>query len=472
MDIKEFEYNVNKLIYDSAAVEINQLIGTSKTSTASIGLYLNLPITVKARKIDSLPPVDGKRQLLATYTTAYLKHDDQSSIQFAFFYTEESELAKLYKACTKHTYYLTYLYMREVFRLIRGHNTKAFYDMMKKRILAHTRSVLASDYYSYILTASDYAINGYLKQLFDASGIRDSESKTVKIFEYENLNPKYSGMPEVDILLSVLAEYGFTLSKFNPSAEEDFQFVTSGNTAHWTGFTDYDLKDDDSITVDLGESLSNHLKSTSRGLGSSQIFDDAIAAVKTKTGWFKKLTKNFEQTVHYATNKHTCSWANFNTTYRHKFKAPKHIHKNDTLNIYLSVDHSGSMSNKELGKLLHLMTKHAKRISKLTVWIHDTEIVKEFIIESADIKADPAFLQALGNRVACGGTSHKCIAEKLVELSPDPSTCVYLSFSDNCSDIEQSWAMYPQLKKIPTYWLCTINNPISASVGGTNISIE
>lgn len=467
MTNKEFEYNVNKLIYDSSAIEINQLIGVSKTATASIGLYLNVPITVKARKVSVLPEVDSKRQMLAHYVTAYLKHDDQSSIQFAFFYTDEADLPKLFKACEKHTYYFSYLYMREIFRLVRNHNTKAFYDMMKKRIVAHNIKVPPEYIYSYILLASDYSINGYLQELFKTSPLN---SLSNKIFEYENIDLKYKGKPELDILLDILGNSKIELSKFK--LDDGIEFITKGNTAHWVGFADYDLKDNDEIITILGESISNHLKTVTRGLGSAQIFESAIDAVKTKTGWFKKLTKTFEQTVHYATNKHICSWANFNTTYRHKFKAPKHIHKSDTLNIYLSVDHSGSMSDTELGKLLHLMTKHAKRISQLTVWVHDTEIIKEYVIKSEDISSDPAFLKAFKERIACGGTSFKSVFAKLDELRPDPTKCIYMAFSDFVADVPQCMVKYPWVKKIPTYWLCTINNPLPSSVGGTYISIE
>ena len=469
MDIKEFEYKLNQLIYEQSAIEINQLIGTSKTSTASIGLYLNVPIKVTARKIDSLPEVDSKRQKLIHYTTAYLKHDDQSCIQFACFYETKKDLTKIYKAAEKHTYYLTYLYLREIFRLMRNHNTKAYYEMMKKRIKAHSSEVPVEQYYSYILVASDYSINNYLYQLFKNSFL---SNKLDKIFEFENYNSSYNNMAEIEILLAALELDGFKLTSHTLEDGTEIQFSTLGNTAHWVGFADYSLKDNDEIVTDLGESLSNHLKTCSRGLGSSEIFASAIEATKTKTGWFKKLVKNFEETVYYATNKHYSSWANINTTYRHKFKAPKHVHQKSSLNIYLSVDHSGSMSDEELGKLLYLISKHSKRISKLTVWVHDTEIVKEYVIQSADIKSDPEFLKAFKERVACGGTSHKCIADKLIEIDPDPEKSIYMSFSDNQSDIPQAWARYSKLAKLPTYWVCTIDNPIPDSTPGTNITVE
>jgi hypothetical protein len=467
MTTQEFEYQIRKLIYDTSAIQINQLIGTSKTSTASVGLYLNVPITVKARKISSLPEVDKSRHRLITSTTAYLKHDDASSIQFAFFYTSNKDLDALFRAAEKHSYYLTYVYMRELFRLMRNHNTKAYYDMVKRTITNKFPKIHPERYYNYLLIASDYSINNYLHQLYSQSSL---SKYSEKIFEFENYSPSYNNMSDIDILLAVLANEPLSVHTYEIDSEPH-DYTKSSKSSHWTGFADYDLKDNDTITVDLGESISNHLSSVSRGLGSAQIFQAAIQAVKVKTGWFKELQKSFTQTVYRLTAKHHASWSSYNIVYRHQFKAPKHVNEENLLNIYLSVDHSGSMSDTELGKLLYLITEQAENISTLTVWIHDTEIVKTYTLDSSDTLTVDDITQALGHREACGGTSHLCIAEELNRIQPDPETSIYISFSDNCSDIIQSWAKYPHLTDIPTYFVCTISNPVNIS-GTTDITIE
>lgn len=462
MTIKEFEYKVNKLIYDVSAIQINELIGTSKTSTASIGLYLNVPIKVKARKTDKKLETSKKA---INNTIAYLNHEDQNTIQFAFFYNDEKKLKSLYKSIEKHSYYMTYMYLRELFRLMRNHNTLAHYNMMK-RVIKTTKSVDPTTYYSYILIASDYAINNYLYDLYARTNAPYAEKVLSNIVKYENFNKNFKDMDDIQILVEVLN----TSTVVPVILDNDIHLDKNSDTMY---LVDNKLKDNDDIIVDLGESISNHLRSASRGLGSSQIFESAILASKVKTGWFKKLNKNITRTVHYMTENSYSSWSNYNIVYKHKFKSPKHVHQKNALNIYISVDQSGSMSDDDLGKLLYIVKKHATKINKIVVWIHDSEIVKEFTLtESSGELSVTDITKVFGNRVACGGTSHKCIADKLYSLNLDADKNIYISFSDNYSDIPQAWKQYKSLSKIPTYWVCTVNNPVPSQVGGTNITLE
>ena len=107
----------------------------------------------------------------------------------------------------------------------------------------------------------------------------------------------------------------------------------------------------------------------------------------------------------------------------------------------------------------------------------DDDIVKEFHIQSDfDVSTDPAFMQALGNRIACGGTSHFKVFSRIAELikskTIDPSKTLYCSFSDNYSDIPKSWKATPVMTKLySTTFLAPEHNPMSIP-GTTDISMS
>ena len=125
--------------------------------------------------------------------------------------------------------------------------------------------------------------------------------------------------------------------------------------------------------------------------------------------------------------------------------------------------------------MLYIFEKHSKQITQLFVLIHDTQVVKEFEIWSDyDIKTNPNFVDALSHRFAVGGTSHydvfKRIDEMLKEGIVDPEKTIYISFSDNYSDIPASWEKFPRLKKLSTTFLAPVQNPVNVK-GTTDITM-
>ena len=117
------------------------------------------------------------------------------------------------------------------------------------------------------------------------------------------------------------------------------------------------------------------------------------------------------------------------------------------------------------------MEDKGSSISKLTVLIHDCEISKEFVLESDyGIDTNPNFKTALATRYQSGGTSHACIFEWLQTNVTNPAESIFISFSDNYSDIERSWNNYPILRQMRSYLVCPVNNPMN--VPAVNILME
>lgn len=470
MTKQEFISQAKITIFSEVAKATNQLCGLSKTSTHIANLFTNLPMQIEARFIADLPKPTKKLNALEEFVIAYLKHDDSSKVMIAFFYSSDKHLTKIMKRIEKYQVYFAYLYMREALKVSRLMNTATHYRMMSNIIKHKAPSISPEEHYRLSIKACDYTVNDTLNQLFKASAI---SSKLDEIFEHVNYSSAYSGKSEIDILTNLLAKYS---PHDKPFPIEDFMYDPESNLL-FPGNFDNSISHNETIQTDLGESVTNVLATMSRGTGSAPIFEASFAAKKVKTGWFKKLTNKFTKDVYYITNTFRSEWSSLNIVYRHKFKAPKHTHEDHKLSVILSIDHSGSVSTDGLQKLLYLFSKHSKRISDLYIIIHDDDIVKEFHIQSDfDVSTNPEFIQALGNRIACGGTSHFKVFSRIAELikskTIDPSKSLYVSFSDNYSDIPKSWKAVPAMTKLySTTFLAPEHNPMSI-VGTTDVSMS
>ena len=470
---KEFMYNMPHTIYSEVAKSVNQLCGLSKTSSMIANLFTTLPLQIELRHITGQPKPRKKLNALEEFTHAYLKHDDSTKVIIAFWYDSEKHIKRISKAIHKHPEFFAYLYMREALKLTRRMNTQTHYRMMSSIIKYNNPTIPATEHYKYSIQACNYAVNDTIKQLFAASPLAN---KFNMIIEEQAYNPNYSTLSEMDIVAK-LASASISDDPTDEIEEIDDEFVfdTLFNSIFSAGI-DGSIPADEHIQTDLGETLENHLSNMSRGTGSAAIFGQFFTAKKVSTGWFKKLVAKFSKDVYYMTNTFKSQWSSLNITYRHKFKAPKASYEDNKLSVILSVDHSGSVSTEGLQQLLYLFEKYSKRITNLIVLIHDTEIVREFTIKSDfDIKSNPDFKAALSHRYAVGGTSHSHVFARINDMLStkqiDPNKSVYISFSDNYSDILDSIAEYPAIKQLSVTFLAPNENPMNI-VGCADISMQ
>lgn len=124
--------------------------------------------------------------------------------------------------------------------------------------------------------------------------------------------------------------------------------------------------------------------------------------------------------------------------------------------LVLHVDTSGSMSDKELKKALHVIMESLQYFEKIVAIIADYSIhdIKEF--EKDDFTSFWAFVKkGLKGR---GGTSHKKVFEycqdKIYDEDPDMFS-MFISFTDGYSDIDHQINNYPWCKRVPMIFLMT-----------------
>ncbi len=155
--------------------------------------------------------------------------------------------------------------------------------------------------------------------------------------------------------------------------------------------------------------------------------------------------------------------------FRHIAPFPGRIYYDKELAAIISIDQSGSMSNDDLEKINYVVTELAKKAVFVEIMLHDTRVAeqKKFIG-----KQFTGIRDYVTNRVACGGTSHKEVFERIdIIKKENPKTkLIYLSFSDNYSDIDQVYTEETFRKIIP-YWITTCESKL-VSVPGMQISLE
>lgn len=462
MTKQEFKALAERQLYQELAVNLNILIGTNKTSAASVGLFLNLHIEVEVRKLSNSVKVSKKLDKIHECVSTNLSKHKQDKVTFTFYYSEDKDLVKLSKLIIKKkaNYYFAYLYARELMRITLNHTTKVHFEMMRSSIKKVDKSLQLF----YINAASHFKVNKYINSLFINSRLTD---EATDIFKHQFFNPRFDDMTDIEILKTIVKE-DMNIVK-EPNGVEDLFLIDN------IPFTAYEVVNDtlDDHITDLAESIKNTFKNYSRGTSSATIFDELFVEQKVKTGWLKKLTAKFQREVFHKTADFSCSWAGVSSTYRHIFKSPKKKFQSTSIELVISVDQSGSMNNEELGKLTYLVRKQGKAISKITVILHDTEVIETFVLESnTDISEDPEFINALGTRYSSGGTSHYHVFALIDSLNLDYDKSIYISFSDNCSDIPNSLSKFPALKQLETIWLDSSgDNPIPSSCGGTNIAL-
>ena len=103
---------------------------------------------------------------------------------------------------------------------------------------------------------------------------------------------------------------------------------------------------------------------------------------------------------------------------------------------------------------------------------HDTEIAHVEHFEGN--YSYKSVIKAAKKRHCGGGTSHKKVFEWLDNnvKNKDIKRKVYVSFSDNYSDIEEIYSNYKIIKKISKIWLNSDGRDVDKAIGGIKVQFN
>ena len=468
MTLEELEYEATEFICKEVVKNTNVLLGKEKTAHLSTGLFLKLPIEIRFEQ--SPKPLEIATQNLPSLRdrmSAYVEMKETKAVHFVLFYDNPNHHSALLRCIKSQPVFWAFVYLHEMQHIIRKHTTTAYNTMMTR---------IAGDVslpHQLINIAEDYAINYSIKDIFLASPLSSHWNPIENICLYKSTYHT-DLLSDIDILkdlksqlptIEQLSEEFESVSFDNETSIQPTEKQTESSGSDKTATTSDDF---DTSVSDISNSLQDLIRTNTKGTAAGQLFEALFDSIEVNTAWFKKIKSSFKKQVYYRTHDYMSIWSSLNNVYRKIYKAPKRLYIDEKIRIILSVDHSGSMATEDLQRLLYLVESEATRISHIHVLIHDTAVVKEFELASEfDITKSPDFTAALATRFTVGGTSHDAVFARIEEIVTEPEKTIYLSFSDNYSDIEQKISNYPVMKKLTNYWVSPVNNPVKAP--GTNI---
>ena len=221
---------------------------------------------------------------------------------------------------------------------------------------------------------------------------------------------------------------------------------------------------------ELARSVANGLTQKIKGTGAAQLFRDLGAPLEVVVDWVQTLMSRVNTEVKKITDRTFTSWQRLKNKYRHIAHLPVVKYYDNVFDAVVSIDQSGSMSDNDLRKINYVLKELAQKSQRLHVIIHDFDIADYQVFENFE---DRKIEEYLRKRRAAGGTSHKEVFEKIHELAQENSSLLYLSFSDNYSDIEEYIDKIQYCDTIEEfYWIMTEGGRMLNGVPGVQIDIE
>lgn len=473
MTPQEFIATTEKEIFSQMLRDTNELFGQSKAASLFISLFSTVRCKIALEQCDDLEGPFKKLDLedLTESVTTNVEGDD---ITYRFFYRDEKHLKHLHKVATKYPMYFTYQYFKHIYTLLTLTSTQAHQAAM-------FRLVQDKEHPFYLIDlANTYTINKQVHRMLSVVG------QTKKWEQVKQLIRLYKN-PELATQAEILADMAQDAPDLRiKKARGKYTQVITPNLTYITetkvpAEQNKAFKGADSIDkqerslVAISNQLHHSISTSTKGTAIGEVFQMVFDAIKVDVLWFDKLKRTLNTQVFNKTQNGYTSWENLSATYRHIYTAPIQKSEDKKVKFIISIDTSGSMHTEDIQKIFGIMKDKSKQIGEIHVLHHTTDVVAQFHVKHAeDIQLDRMFKTAFGCRHANGGTSHKAVFNAIKELSlQDPEQWIYISVSDNYSDIESTINIYPIMQRISSVWVQTsdgreLNSQI---VKGTHVTL-
>lgn len=522
-EAKKFETELENIFYHRSLPTFNKIVGLKGNDQFSLGMFLKLGVKFNITEIEDENSKDylqiletekamnenkifssGAKDMIFVVSRlgAYVKFgfngkQNAVNIDIKFKGLEEKEKIVEFFKSDMGIVYLVFVYLHEVQHILRKHTTKNFDALMMNIIRKHLGNTPQNQFHHNLINiAEDYAINYSIFSYIESSRdyrvfLPDIKSAYLYDKKYEEAQNS-----EMEILEDLLNQSKDLISKMKQIGSQNFITDKDGNNKPFENHSDNFKADKDGneqngksdeenedgngnynyaeemIKDQLAQGLANSLEeqiAKQKGNESFKLNSLIENSTKTNVMWFDRLKTNYYNIVNRRTKKYTSNWSNLNAKMRHIYKSPRRVNLEETLDIVLSIDNSGSMSIESLSKMLYIIEQKVKKINKLTVLAHDTDIVG--ILENE--KNPKTILDFVKKRHGGGGTSHKAVFNYLDNNKKKlGKNVIYISFSDNYSDIETEYFKYNFIQKVDKIWLNSDGKSVDKKVAGLKIDIE
>ena len=484
MNIKTFKVKFEEGFYLRVRNHINTILKFETTELLSLGLFLHLPIKVSVEKVKVLPKksFSSKSDDLVSflqYFSAYTMIEDSKEVDFfvnfLFLYRNQQDLDYLYNALESQTIreFLAFAYLHELQHILRRHTAKStqsiYRGVVDGYLKKHNKKIENID--EFINVALDFAINYPLLRLMGDVAFRDTILYNryydhVNMSELNILKDLLDSLDGIDITQtqkqsSKIENFTTTIKREEVYEDKNIDITLSNHRAKKDKIYSDSIQKDSMIeeeVLNLANTLAEFIGQKSRGRKSQEVLTELGGTIRVKSDWVKEIINSLLTITRDITHQYLSTWSSLKSQYRKigLFPNKRFIRKSSF--VYASIDQSGSMSSDELRKINYILTVVAKKVNYLHIIIHDSTIVKTYTFGNKNggeqtIKLD----KMLYNRYAQGGTSHSEVFEYLDNniATKEIAQSVYLSFSDNYSDIEKIYKEYRVIQRIKKFWVTT-----------------
>lgn len=487
----EFSWAISKLVSKSIRV-----ITESFEDMRLIDLLMALPIKPEFKEVDLSKmhnadgtPIQPDEIAIGGYTTRDTLSGNPNRLCVFFVFTKDVNVTwgefferMVHVRETKLQASLTFVYLHEAMHILMRHYDY-YLNIMYLDIIDQYRPEMADvDKYRLLNYGFDYWINGYLlEQAKSNSTIGRMKNAPDFPWLYDpNLSPSSLEIQEIVIRLAKEAKISTVdLRDING----DLWGTSTSITINGITTTTVDLHDAHTLEFgDVIESESNvqeintvltdtrtSLLEKSKGTGGVGSFAKLGVDYSVPTDWFKYLKSSIFTLSQKYTSKYEQTWGKLKTKMRHISTMPGKVYYDKEMAVIVSIDQSGSMSNTDLEKINYVVTELAKKAVFTEILLHDTQVASRERFIGKKFKGIRDYVTT---RVACGGTSHREVFDIIKEIYNENKKrkLIYLSFSDNYSDIEQVYdgALFD---KIPAYWIVTQGGK-PVNVPGMQIALD
>jgi len=330
--------------------------------------------------------------------------------------------------------------------------------------------------------AFDYWINGYLIEQSNTNTIMNSLGNNPKFLSLYDPNLSPGQLEQAEIVVKLAKEADIQTEEIRDSDNNLWGTITTININGHSNTTfnilgpanmgDISTDSADPDVQDINDvigSVRNSLLDKTRGDGSSGSFSQLGIDYAVPLDWFNHLKSSIFTLTQKYTKHYETSWTRLRHKMRHIATLPGRIYYEKEMAVIISIDQSGSMTDQDLEKVNYVVSALAKKSVFTEILLHDTTVAAREKFKGKDF---PGIRKFITTRVACGGTSHAEVFQIVNEIKDQNKNMklIYLSFSDNYSDIEHQYND-ELFRDIPSYWIMTTGGK-PVNVPGMQISLE
>jgi len=420
--------------------DVNVMLGNKKTAFLSTSLMLKLKPTFVAIESEyaKLPRASTLEDLDEIFVSR-IPFEDPTTVIFELHYDSKKTLKRALKLAIKHSEYFAFHYVKHLHATLAQVNTTAYLQALMKTVKDKESPFAIAG------TVVDRSMTDMALKTLQAAGVDTKHlSKVTEGMTTSSIDDEIALVSE-DVASKSVTKIPKYIRKIRIKPIESISDMVEAISDHSQGVGSFGYSQGaskEAVIVDLSTSINHTISSSCKGTSVGNLMSVAFESNHIDALWFEDLSKTLASQIIEKSHEGYSSWAGLSNTKRHLYHSPIRVSSDHKLELYVTIDQSGSVSTADLQKILSVFEQYSHLISKVTVMHHTAAVIQQYTLtdDYGDIVDHPEFDAAFACRHGNGGTSHldcvKRIAKHIRKHNVDPERALWLSFSDGYSDLE------------------------------------